>query len=136
MYILYIVSMVYAPELHREIVSSWSIPNNKLASDQISDSCIGFVDVGVQIPLHMRCSHQEMCKIIDRRIFDLKIRPQADFKPWIISPKLGLFPYINMYILKILMTMYSPPMMERTNTPMLVKISHSGISVIPNITMV
>jgi len=68
-------------------------------------------------------------------IVDMRHRPQAFFRLLMISAKLGLFPYINIYILKILMARKSPAIMESPNTPILVMICHNGISDIPNLNM-
>ena len=69
-------------------------------------------------------------------IVDMRHKPQAFFKPWIISAKPGLFPYININILKIFIERYNPTIIESPNTKILITICHAGISDIPNLSIV
>ena len=48
---------------------------------------------------------------------------------------LGLFPYININVLKILVEKNSPTMTESPNTPILVTICHAGTSDTPNLSI-
>jgi hypothetical protein len=66
----------------------------------------------------------------------MRHRPQAFLRLSVISVRLGLFPYINIYILKILIERNSPAIMESPNTLVLVMICHKGESDTPNLNMV
>jgi hypothetical protein len=66
----------------------------------------------------------------------LDFAPQASLRLLTISANRGLFPYINIYIRKTLIERKSPPTMESTKSPILVRICQRGISPAPNRTMV
>ena len=53
-----------------------------------------------------------------------------------ISAKRGLFPYINLNVLKIFTEKDSPTKIESPNTPILITSCHAGISDTPNLSII
>jgi len=93
------------------------------------------------IPLPLRRRVLRGCFQVLHRFRGLRFRqyetqPQAVFKLRLISAKPGLFPYININVLKIFAEKDSPTNIESPNSPILVTICHAGISDTPNLSII